>query len=176
MKTALTFVSFLALLMTFAQARELGPVGYGLQCSGTSSTDLKNCLNRESDKIDEANLPNEIIISTEDSGKESLLKMVELITKERTDNYAVNLAVKIPMIEKAIATALIIQYEDEPQLYYYIVDQNGRLEVIFDGLNSVDVSENMAEIFLNDPGVFSLKSDNVSAQFKKWMKYLKGQE
>ena len=63
MKTALTYVSFLALLMTFAQARELSPVGYGLQCSGTSSTDLKNCLNRESDKIDEANLPNEIIIS-----------------------------------------------------------------------------------------------------------------
>lgn len=176
MKTALTFVSFLVLLHTSVMAETTSLDVRGLQCNGVSSTDLKNCLNRESDKIDEANLPNEVIISTEKEGKESLLKMVNDYTKERQTPYAQTLLAMIPEIQNAVAVALIIQYEDEPQLYYFYVDKNGKLEVVFDGLNSVDISETFVDIFNNDDAVFSLKSPNVSKEFKQWIKYLKGQE
>ena len=171
---SLILVSFLALFSSSLMAEV--PTTYGLQCSGVSSNDLRNCLNRESDKIDEANLPNEIIISLDSSGNESLVKMVEEYAANKNSPYALSLLAKLTMIKSAIASALIIQYEDEPQLYYYVVDQDGKLEVIFDGLNSVDISTNFPAIFLNEPEVFSLKAPNVSKEFKSWIKYLKGEE
>lgn len=164
---------FIALfIFAFSKVRAQDAIPYGLQCASTSSADLKNCLKKESGKIDEANLPNEVILSTDSAGKESLIKMVAELTADRADPFALELAAKLPMIEEAIATALIIQYEDEPQLYYYIVDKNGKLEVIFDGLNSVDISQSFAGLFLSDPEIFSLKAP-VSDNFKEWMKHLK---
>ncbi len=167
----LSFLLLTVLTLSLAQANEVNP--YGLQCAGVSSTDLRNCLKKEASKIDEANLPNEVILSTHIDGKKALIDMVEELTRDRTDTYALELAAKLPMIRDSVATALIIQYEDEPQLYYYIVDKDGKLEVIFDGLNSVDISDTFSDIFRNAPDTFSLHSSAISDNFKEWMKHLK---
>lgn len=171
---ALSLFIIMALPLALTQVKANEALPYGLQCASTSSADLKTCLKKESGKIDEANLPNEVILSTEASGKEALLALVNAFLVDRqADQYALEISAKLPLIEESVATALIIQYEDEPQLYYYVIDKNGKLEVVFDGLNSVDISETFNEIFTNDPEVFSLKSPNVSDNFKEWMKHLK---
>lgn len=148
----------------------------GLQCSGLESSDLKNCLKKESSKIDEANRPNEIILQSHSNGKESLIKLVNDFAGKRSDPYALELLSKIPLIESSVATALIVQYEDEPQLYYYIVDKDGKLEVIFDGINSVDLTTNFPETFRNETDLFYLKSNSISKEFLEWIDYLKAEE
>jgi hypothetical protein len=148
---------------------------FGLQCSGTETAEIKSCLKKEANKIDEANLPNEIIISNNREGIESLLKLVTSIIEAKNNNtaYKEKLIRLLPSIEASVATAIIIQYEVEPQLYYYIIDKNGKLEVIIDGMNSVDISETHKEIFNNDTDVFYLKSPNTSAIFLEWLISLK---
>lgn len=168
-------IALLALgILTFsATSYAIDMTSYGRQCQGTETSELKDCLFQESGKIDEANLPNEIILTTKEAGRKSLEKLVLEFTKDRTDPYAQKLVALLPTIQSSVATALIIQYEDEPQLYYYVVDKNGKLEVVFDGLNSVDISSNFPEIFNNEPDTFSLKSPNVSDSFKEWLTLLK---
>ena len=150
---------------------ELTP--YGLQCSGLETQELKSCLKKESSKIDDANLPNEIILTTNDDGKKSLLKLVEVYITKKNTILAEKIKIMIPTIENAVATALIIQFEDEPQLYYYVIDKNGKLEVVFDGINSADIFETFAEIFKSEQDVFYLKSNNISKTFLEWLGFLK---
>ena len=172
MKHSILALAVITLLSSaFVHAEDMSV--YGLQCSGVEASELKACLKKEAGKIDEANLPNEIILSTEDVGKESLLKLVIGFTQNRTDDYAKKLKEMLPLIQSSVATALIIQYEDEPQLYYYVVDKDGKLEVIFDGLNSVDISEGFPAIYKNEPELFFLKSPNISDTFKEWLEFLK---
>lgn len=159
--------------MTFSTMTFAALTTYGLQCSGTESSDLKTCLKKESGKIDEANLPNEIILSTDVSGRESLLKLVSVFTAKNNSDFSMKLLKMIPIIESSVASALIIQYEDEPQLYYYVVSQDGKLEVIFDGINSVDIAEIYNTIFQNERDVFYLKSSNISKNFIEWLDFLK---
>ncbi len=161
------------LTVLFSQSSFANITSYGLQCSSLEAADIKNCLKKEAGKIDEANLPNEIIISSDNSGKTSLLKLINEITAKKNNDYTQKLLAMIPLIESSVATALIIQYEDEPQLYYYVVDRNGKLEVVFDGINSVDISETYEAIFKNEPDVFYLKSANVSKTFLEWLDFLK---
>ena len=168
MKLALLIFTF----MLFTQSSFAELTSFGLQCQGIETSDLKNCLKKEAGKIDEANLPNEIIISSETAGKESLLKLVNEFTSKKNTDQSAKLQALIPLIESSIATALIIQYEDEPQLYYYVVDKNGKLEVIFDGINSVDISETFESIFKNEPEIFYLKSKNISKTFIEWLDFL----
>ena len=146
---------------------------FGLQCQGIKTEDLKNCLKKESSKIDEAKLPNEIILSTDAEGKNSLLQMVELYSSKNLNTAGEKIRAMIPLIESSVATALIIQYEAEPQLYYYIIDKDGKLEVVFDGINSVDVTETFSPFLLNSPDYFYLKSPNISAQFLEWLVFIK---
>lgn len=159
--------------MIFSQNSFAELTSYGLQCSGTDASEINSCLKKESGKIDEANLPNEIIIQSDDAGKESILKLIKTISEKKNNDYTLKLQALIPLIESSVATAVIIQYENDPQLYYYAVDKNGKLEVIFDGMNSVDISEIYNDIFKNEPEVFFLKSPNVSKTFTDWLAFLK---
>lgn len=163
----------LGLSILLSQKSFANLTSFGLQCNGVDSTELKSCLKKEAEKIDEANLPNEIILTSLAEGKESLLKLVTEISSKRSDEYAQKLQKLIPLIESSVATALIIQYEDEPQLYYYVIDKNGKLEVIFDGINSVDLVDNFGPLFETDPALFYLKSSNVSKTFLEWLDFLK---
>lgn len=168
MKWALLTLSF----MIISRPSLANITNYGLQCSGIESADLKNCLKKEAGKIDEANLPNEIILSADSSGKESLLRLIKEFTNQKNSELSEKLKSLIPLVESSVATALIIQYEDEPQLYYYAVDKNGKLEVIFDGLNSVDIEMIFSSIFKNERDIFYLKSSNVSKTFIEWLNFL----
>ncbi|MBC7714278.1 MAG: hypothetical protein H7177_13120 [Rhizobacter sp.] len=164
-------IIILSILMTLNVHAEIS--AFGLQCSGTDTNELKSCLKKESGKIDEANHPNEIILQSDDAGKESLLKLIRIISEKKSNDYTVKLQALVPLIESSVATALIIQYEKEPQLYFYAVDKNGKLEVIFDGMNSVDISEIYGDILKSEPEVLSLKSPTVSKLFTDWLESLK---
>ena len=169
MKISLLLFAF----MLFSKNSFAELTSFGLQCSGTDANELKSCLKKESGKIDEANLPNEIIIQSDDTGKESLFKLIKTISEKRNNDFTQKLQSLIPLIESSVATAVIIQYENDPQLYFYAVDKNGKLEVIFDGMNSVDISEIYGDIFKNERDVFYLKSPNVSKTFTEWLDFLK---
>lgn len=141
-------------------------------CGGISLTKINQCLELESQVLGEANLPNEVIVEANKLGLESLSKMILELTKGRSDRYALELKAKLTLVDKAIATALIIVYEDEPKLFYYTIDSKGQMTEIFDGLNSIDLSSNFPTLFKNDPSVFHLKSKNVSSSWLEWMGYL----
>lgn len=141
-------------------------------CGSNSLAKINQCLELESKELGEANLPNEVIVEANKLGRDSLNKMILELTKGRSDKYALELKAKLSLVNNAIATALIIVYEDEPKLFYYTVDSKGQMTEIFDGLNSIDLSSNFPTLFKNDPSVFHLKSKNVSSSWLEWMGYL----
>ena len=171
-----SFVIKLLIILTtlfFSQLSLAELSSFGLQCSGIDANELKSCLKKESGKIDEANLPNEILIQSENDGKESLLKLIKAITDKKNNEFTHKLQAMVPLIESSVATAVIIQYENDPQLYFYAIDKNGKLEVIFDGMNSVDILEIYGDLLKNEPNIFYLKSPNVSKTYIEWLAFLK---
>lgn len=169
MKKAQTFLFIMLLSLTmnhaFAENQR--------KCASTQLNDIKTCLKKESATIDDANLPNEILFSAEENAREAMIQLIEEFTAKRNDPYSLTIKNKLEEVKSAVAVALIIQYEDEPQLYYYYIDSTGTLHTIFDGLNSIDISENFPTIFKNNPSAFYLNNKNVSPTFIEWLDFLK---
>lgn len=152
----LIIAAILSLAATFAYASDDEPQ-LGQVCSIESKKSLWACLRNESEKIWEANLPNEIIYTISEAGRESLLTLLGSKTK------------LAQQIQEAKAFVLIVQYQDEPQLFYYTLTAQGELKPLYE-VNLID----MPYIFKNlkDKSLIYMKAMKISDVLKEWLEQI----
>jgi|GEM_PF-6328432 hypothetical protein len=156
----LILAAALTLTATFALASYDDEPQLGQRCSIESNQTFWNCLKNESEKIWEANLPNEIIYSAKQDARESLLALVG------------HKPALVQQVKEAAAFVLIVQYQDEARLFYYTVSAQGELKPVFE-YNIVDFQYDYKGV---DKSVLHLKVKHISDTFKEWLEEINNDE
>ncbi|MNK97042.1 hypothetical protein D3C87_1173570 [compost metagenome] len=137
-------------------------------CASLQSSALQACFESESKNIQEANIPNEVVVSVNPEAKQTLV-MLMTIVENRNNAYAQQVAALKSTVLEAKAFALIVNYQDEPRLYYYAVAADGSYSLVFDGLNMIDLPyENL--MFHPDPSRLYFQDQSASSILKEWIK------
>lgn len=130
------------------------------RCASLEKASLQICFEKVSANIQEANIPNEVVFSVGPKAKNTLLKLMSFTTGHYADTVTV---------QNAQAVALVVNYQDEPRLYYYAVMADGSFKLVLAGLNMIDLPyENL--MFHNDPSELYFQESSTSSILKEWIK------
>ena len=161
----LLFVTIASLIGSGAAANAASLNG---PCASLRQPTLQACFESESKKIQEANIPNEVVVSTKAEAKQTLVMLMAMV-ENRNSAYAQEVAAIRDTVLNAKAFALIVNYQDEPRLYYYAVSPDGSFNLIFAGLNMIDLPyENL--MFHPDPSRLYFQDASASSILKEWIK------
>jgi hypothetical protein len=137
-------------------------------CASLQQSTLQACFESESAKIQEANIPNEVVVSVKPDAKQTLVMLMSIVEK-RNNAYSEQVAALKSTVLNAAAVALVVNYENEPRLYYYAIAADGSYSLIFAGLNLIDLPyENL--MFHPDPSRLYFQEQSASSILKEWIK------
>jgi len=137
-------------------------------CASLQQSALQACFESESNKIQEANIPNEVVVSASPEAKQTLVMLMSMVGS-RNSEYAQQVAALKSTVLNAKAFALVVNYQDEPRLYYYAVAADGSFNLIFDGLNMIDLPYESL-MFHPDPSRLYFQDTSASSILKEWIK------
>jgi hypothetical protein len=161
----LLFLTIASLIGSGAAAQAASLNGH---CASLQPSALQTCFESESKKIQEANIPNEVVVSVKAAAKQTLMMLLAMV-ENRNAGYAQEVAALKSTVLNAKAFALVVNYQDEPRLYYYAVSAEGSFSLIFDGLNMIDLPyENL--MFHPDPSRLYFQDASASSILKEWIK------
>lgn len=161
----LLFLTIASLIGSGAAASAASLSGH---CASLQSSTLQSCFESESKSIPQANIPNEVVVSAKPEAQQTLVMLMSIVEK-RNSAYAQEVAAVKSTVLNAKAFALIVNYQDEPRLYYYAVAADGSYNLIFDGLNMIDLPyENL--MFHPDPSRLYFQDASASSILKEWIK------
>ena len=130
------------------------------RCVSLQQTSLESCFAEVSANIQQANIPNEVVISARPVAKQTLLKLMSFTTSHYADKATA---------EQAQAVALVVTYQDEPRLYYYAIMADGSFKLVLAGLNMIDLPyANL--MFHPDPSELYFQESSTSSILKEWIK------
>ena len=161
----LLFLTIASLIGSGAAASAASLSGH---CASLHTSALQACFESESKNIQEANIPNEVVVSAKPEAKQTLVMLMSMV-ETRNAEYAQQVAALKSTVIDAKAFALVVNYQDEPRLYYYAVAADGSYKLIFDGLNMIDLPyENL--MFHPDPSRLYFQDTSASSILKEWIK------
>ena len=161
----LLFLTIASLIGSGAAAHAASLNGH---CASLQSATLQSCFESESNKIQEANIPNEVVVSAKAEAKQTLVMLMSIV-ESRNNAYAQEVAALKSTVLNAKAFALIVNYQDEPRLYYYAVAADGTYTLVFDGLNMIDLPYESL-MFHPDPSRLYFQDTSASSILKEWIK------
>jgi hypothetical protein len=161
----LLFLTIASLIGSAAAANAASLNGH---CASLQPSTLQACFESESKNIQQANIPNEVVVSVKAEAKQTLVMLMSMV-ESRNAGYAQEVTALKNTVLNAKAFALVVNYQDEPRLYYYAVAADGSFTLIFDGLNMIDLPyENL--MFHPDPSRLYFQDADASSILKEWIK------